>query len=114
MGLTPPKRRYCSATCSSRAGGMLRPAVTRSRKGMTSSLPSGPPKETMSSASMGGVSSGRAWPSASAGTSWLDLLPCAVDAQVPLGAFAQHRDHLLLHHRRAALGALHLDAPLGS
>src|SRR5204863_9360304 len=115
MGLTPPKRRYCSATCSSRAGGMLRPAVTRSRNGRTSSMPSGPPKDTIRSASMARTPAADAgWPSASAGPGRLDLLPGALLAEVPLRTVAQNRDHLLLHHRRAAFGALHLDTPLRS
>src|SRR4051812_50162819 len=96
IGLTPPKRRYWPATCSRRAGGMLRPAVTRSRNGSTSSMPSGPPKETTRRASTGSVSA-----SVRLG---LHVLASAVPAHVALGAVAQHGDHLLLHHRRAAFG----------
>src|SRR5690606_7871484 len=50
IGDTPPKWWECSATSSNRPRGTPRPLVTFSRKGMTSSGPSGPPKDSQSNA----------------------------------------------------------------
>src|SRR4051812_1689482 len=55
-GLRPPNLKECWPTSSSRSLGILRPRVTFSRNGTTSSGFSGPPKDTTSSASYGATS----------------------------------------------------------